>query len=163
MIPLLAAPIVTKISIATIVSVALFSSGVYFGIKIGTSSCQEAIIESQKRSLEIKQKQSMVSDKSVTNYVDSTKKIQNNSRKIIEGVKNVKIGKLSTTLSGDFRVLHDHASQNTVPDPARDFDAAPTEIRDVAETVARNYGIFQETSNQLLSLQEWIRNQIQVE
>lgn len=62
-------------------------------------------------------------------------------------------------LPGGFRVLHDAAAHGEVPDPARIADAAPAAAQDVAETLAANYGTYQEVAARLLGLQEWVRAQ----
>ena len=56
-------------------------------------------------------------------------------------------------------MLHDSAANNELPDATRIVDEATVQITDVAETVVRNYGICQENSTTLSSLQDWVREQ----
>ena len=150
-------PIAAKISIALTLVIALFSSGLYVGNRLGISSCQEAVIESQRHGLETGVKQAVVSDKTITKYVDRIQIVQGTSREII---KEVKIYVQDTgNLSPGFRMLHDSAANNELPDSTRIVDEAPVQITDVAETVVRNYGICQENSTTLSSLQDWVREQ----
>ena len=147
----------TKIAICTTLAAALFSAGLYVGHKWGVSSCYEATIEAQRHTIETGVKQAVVSDQTVTKYVDRVQIVQGKSREII---KEVKVYVQDTcTLSGGFRLLHDSAIYNELPDPARIVDEAPVSVADVAETVARNYGICEETKTTLQALQSWVREQ----
>ena len=147
----------SKIAICTTLAAALFSAGLYVGHKWGVSSCYEATIEAQRHTIETGIKQAVVSDQTVTKYVDRVQIVQGKSREII---KEVKVYVQDTcTLSGGFRLLHDSAIYNELPDPARIVDEAPVSVADVAETVARNYGICEETKTTLQALQSWVREQ----
>jgi hypothetical protein len=147
----------TKIAIATTLAAALFSSGLYMGHQIGVSGCYEAQIKAQAHSIETGIKQAVVSDKTVTEYVDRVQIVQGKSREII---KEVKVYVQDTcTLSGGFRLLHDSAIYNELPDPARIVDEAPVSVADVAETVARNYGICEENAATLKALQSWVKEE----
>ena len=147
----------SKIAICTTLAAALFSAGLYVGHKWGVSSCYEATIEAQRHTIETGVKQAVVSDQTVTKYVDRVQDLQKTSREII---KEVKVYVQDTcTLSGGFRLLHDSAIYNELPDPARIVDEAPVSVADVAETVARNYGICEETKTTLQALQSWVREQ----
>jgi len=147
----------TKIAIATTLAAALFSFGLYLGNKIGVSSCYEATIEAQRHSIETGVKQAVVSDKTITKYVDRVQIVQGKSREII---KEVKIYVQDTgNLSSSFRMLHDSAANNAIPDSSRITDEGTVKITDVAETVAGNYGICEENSSTLSALQDWVREQ----
>ena len=147
----------TKIAICTTLCAALFSAGLYMGHQIGVSGCYEAQIKAQAHSIETGIKQAVVSDKTVTEYVDRVQIVQGKSREII---KEVKVYVQDTcTLSGGFRLLHDSAVNNELPDPARIVDEAPVSVADVAETVATNYGLCEETKTTLQALQSWVREQ----
>ena len=107
MIPLLAVPLAAKIAIATTLAAALFSAGLYMGHQIGVSGCYEAQIKAQAHSIETGIKQAVVSDQTVTKYVDRIQIVQGKSREII---KEVKIYVQDTVnLSADWRMLHDSA------------------------------------------------------
>jgi hypothetical protein len=158
-IPLLAAPLAAKIAICTTLCAALFSTGLYMGHQIGVSSCYEAQIKAQAHSIETGIKQAVVSDKTITRYVDRVQIVQGKSREIIKEVKVYVKDDSNTYLSGGFRLLHDGAVYNELPDPARIVDEAPVSVADVAETVAANYGICHENSQTLQALQSWVREQ----
>ena len=147
----------TKIAIATTLATALFSAGLYVGHKWGVSSCYEATIEAQRHTIETGVKQAVVSDKTVTKYVDRVQIVQGKSREII---KEVKVYVQDTcTLSGGFRLLHDSAIYNELPDPARIADAETISVEAVAQTVIENYQACNVNAETLSSLQRWVREE----
>jgi hypothetical protein len=147
----------SKIAICTTLCAALFSAGLYVGHKWGVSSCYEATIEAQRHTIETGIKQAVVSDQTVTKYVDRVQIVQGKSRTII---KEIPIYVQDTVnLSGGWRMLHDSAANNELPDTTRDSDEATVTATDALETVIRNYGICHENSTTLFSLQEWVREQ----
>ncbi len=162
MIPLLAVPLAAKIAIATTLAAALFSAGLYVGHKWGVSSCYEATIEAEAHAIKTGIKQAVVSDKTVTKYVDRVQIVQGKSREII---KEVKIYVQDTVnLSAGWRMLHDGAVKSELPDTTRIADAGTVTATDVTaqdaiETVAANYGICAENSQTLQALQSWVREQ----
>jgi hypothetical protein len=147
----------TKIAIATTLATALFSAGLYVGHKWGVAACYEATIEAQRHTIETGVKQAVVSDKTVTEYVDRVQIVQGKSREII---KEVKVYVQDTcTLSGGFRLLHDSAVYNELPSPARIADAPPVAVETVAQTVIENYQACNINSETLSSLQSWVKEQ----
>ena len=157
MIPLLAVPLAAKIAIATTLVIALFSAGLYVGNRLGISSCQEAVIEAQAHSIETGIKQAVVSDKTVTEYVDRVQIVQGKSREII---KEVKVYVQDTcTLSGGFRLLHDSAVYNELPSPARIADAEAIGLEAATKTILENYQACNVNAETLSSLQGWVREQ----
>jgi hypothetical protein len=147
----------TKIAIATTLAAALFSAGLYVGHKWGVSACYEATIEAQRHTIETGIKQAVVSDKTVTQYVDRVQIVQGKSREII---KEVKVYVQDTcTLSGGFRLLHDSAIYNELPDSTRIADAETISVEAVAQTVIENYQACNVNSETLSSLQGWIKEQ----
>ena len=147
----------TKIAIATTLCAALFSAGLYVGHKWGVSACYEATIEAQRHTIETGVKQAVVSDKTVTEYVDRVQIVQGKSREII---KEVKVYVQDTcTLSGGFRLLHDSAIYNELPSPSRIVDAETISVEAVAQTVIENYQTCHVNAETLSSLQGWVREQ----
>ena len=155
-------PIAAKISIALTLVIALFSSGLYVGNRLGISSCQEAVIESQRHSLEVSAKQSQISDSVTTKYVDRIKIVQGRTQEIIKEVKVYVKDDADTYLPGGFRLLHDLAINYDPSNSTGTTDEAPVKTQDVAETVVRNYGICQENSQTLEALQDFVRQQAAV-
>ena len=147
----------TKIAICTTLCAALFSAGLYVGHKWGVSSCYEATIEAQRHTIETGIKQAVVSDQTVTKYVDRVQIVQGKSRTII---KEIPIYVKDTcTLSAGWRMLHDSAVYNAVSDTTRNSDERTVAATDALETVATNYGLCHENSQTLQALQSWVREQ----
>jgi hypothetical protein len=146
----------SKIAICTTLAAALFGAGLYVGHKWGVSSCYEATIAAQAHTIETGIKQAVVSDKTVTEYVDRVQIVQKTSREIIKEVIHVQD---TVNLSGGWRMLHNNAVYNAVSDTTRDSDEATVTATDALETVIRNYGICHENSTTLSSLQDWVREQ----
>ena len=158
MIPFLTAlPLTTKITAATIAFSAVFLLGGYYGNKIGASSCHEAVQAAQEHTIETGIKQAVVSDQTVTKYVDRVQIVQGKSREII---KEVKVYVQDTcTLSGGFRLLHDSAIYNELPDPARIADAEAVGLEAATKTILENYQACNVNAETLSSLQGWVREQ----
>ncbi len=160
MIPfLLALPLATKIAAVVTLSVALLGAGVYQGIRIGEASCREAVIESERHTVQAITEQVLVTDKVVTDYSATIGQVQKRSREIL---RNAKVDD-SIILPSSFRVFHDSASTNTVPSSTDFADAQTVSIADVTETINTNYGTCQENIIQLQSLQDWIKQQAKIE
>jgi len=148
----------TKIAISTTLAVAIFSAGLYVGHKWGVAACYEATIEAQRHTIETGIKQAVVSDNTVTKYVDRVQIVQGKSREII---KEVKVYVQDTcTLSGGFRLLHDSAVNNELPSPSsRIADEETISVEAATQTILENYQACNVNSETLTSLQSWVREQ----
>jgi hypothetical protein len=96
----------------------------------------------------------------VIKYVDRIQVIKSKTQTIIKEVpKYVTIqADADCIINAGFVRLHNHAATSTIPDGARDTDAAPSGVAlsTVAETVAGNYGTCHENAEQLRALQSWV-------
>jgi hypothetical protein len=161
MIPFLTAlPLATKITTATIAFTAVFGFGMYVGHKWGDSACKDAVIEAQRHGMEIAERQTVVTEKVVVKYVDRIKIVEKRSQEIKNAIPNFVKNDDNPMLPGGFRVWHDAASQNEIPDPTRVADAPIVAAGIVAETVGRNYGAFYKNKEQLDALQQWVKDQL---
>ena len=147
----------TKIAIATTLCAALFSAGLYVGHKWGVAACYEATIEAQRHTIETGIKQAVVSDKTVTKYVDRVQIVQGKSRTIIREIPIYV--KDTCTLSADWRMLHDSAIYNELPDPARIADAEAIGLEAATQTILENYQACNVNAETLSSLQQWLRDE----
>ena len=152
---LLALPLATKITIATIIAVTIFGSGLYLGNKIGVSSCQQAVIDSQVHTIAAIKEQVVISDQVTTEYVNTVAKIQTKSREVLT---NAKIP--TTSLSGDFRLFHDAAAD---PFSKATGTADAVSVETLADTLSANYSSCNQNSATLEALQDWVRKQALVE
>jgi hypothetical protein len=152
---LLALPLATKITIATIIAVTIFGSGLYLGNRIGVSSCQQALIDSQVRTIAAIKEQVVISDQVTTEYVNTVAKIQTKSREVLT---NAKIP--TASLSGDFRLFHDAAAD---PFSKATGTADAVSVETLADTLSANYSSCNQNSATLEALQDWVRKQALVE
>jgi hypothetical protein len=152
---LMALPLATKITIATIIAVTIFGSGLYLGNRIGVSSCQQAVIDSQVHTIAAIKEQVVISDQVTTEYVNTVAKIQTKSREVLT---NAKIP--TTSLSGDFRLFHDAAAD---PFSKATGTADAVSVETLADTLSANYSSCNQNSATLEALQDWVRKQALVE
>lgn len=105
--------------------------------------------------------QAEVTVKVVTKYIDKIKVVHERGETITKEIP-VFVPIDSPPISGGFRLWHDALVQGTVPDSTRIPDAAPVPTQDLAYTIKENYIGCQANAEQLISLQEWIREQQKV-
>ena len=151
----MALPLATKITIATIIAVTIFGSGLYLGNKIGVSSCQQAVIDSQVHTIAAIKEQVVISDQVTTEYIKTVAKIQTKSREVLT---NAKIP--TASLSGDFRLFHDAAAD---PFSKATGTADAVSVETLADTISANYSSCNQNSATLEALQDWVRKQALVE
>lgn len=123
-------------------------------VAFGVKKCRDSLIEQGRsevqaewnKSIErgkaeierLKKEAGKVTVKTQIEYVDRVRTIREKGDVIIKEVtKFVPVD--SGYLDGGFRVYHDAAAENRVPDPADIATAAPTAVTTVATTVAENY------------------------
>jgi len=147
----------SKIAICTTLCAALFSAGLYVGHKWGVSSCYEATIAAQAHSIETGIKQAVVSDQTVTKYVDRVQIVQGKSRTII---KEIPIYVQDTVnLSGGWRLLHDSAVKSELPDPTRIVDEGTISLESATHTILENYQACNLNAETLKALQSWVKEE----
>ena len=100
----------------------------------------------------------------ITKYVDRVKIVEGKTREIIKKVP-VYITKESDdkcTINNGFVSLHNSsASNNEVPNSTRNSNEESTDVKlsTIATTITENYGIYYQVAEQLKSLQDWIKQQ----
>lgn len=106
----------------------------------------------------LKAKTSEVTVRVETKYVDRIQTVRVKGDTIVQKIP-VYISRDLPELPGAWRLWHDAAATNTVPDTAGEADAAPVAPVDAAATVAANYTQCLATAEQLTGLQEWVNEQ----
>jgi hypothetical protein len=94
-------------------------------------------------------------------YVDKIVTVREKGDVVIREVP-VYIPASSCPLPGGFRLLHDAAATNTIPEATRIPYAAPVPAQDATRTVAENYRTCHEVRVNLEALQGWVKDQRQV-
>lgn len=119
----------------------------------------KAVERGRIRVEELKAAAGKVTVRTETVYQDRVITIREKGNAIVREVP-VFVPDGSCDMPGGFRLLHDAAAGNQpVPDAADIPDAAPVTAQDAAATVAGNYATCHQTGQQLISLQDWVRDQ----
>lgn len=110
--------------------------------------------------------QEKITTKVVTEYVDRIKVIKEKSETITKEIPIYVTAKNDSQciINNGFVWLHDAAAQNTIPDTARTFNetASNFKLSGVIRTVKQNYQICNENAEQLISLQQWVKEQYEL-
>jgi hypothetical protein len=138
--------------------------GVYMEGGVSNQEKWEARVAEAK--LEMAKKDAESADatvKVVTKYIDRVTVVKENGNAILKEVPKFvsKDADAKCVVPNSFVVLHDSASRNEVPDSTRGVDERASEVKlsGIASTVSENYTTYHQVSEQLKSLQEWIRSQ----
>lgn len=131
----------------------------------GASEVQAAWDASRERGKviveDLKKRQGTVTEKVVTNTVEKIKTIKEKGDVIVKQVE-VLVPSDSCDLPGGFRLLHDAAATNTLPDSTRAVDAEPVPAQTAATTVAENYTTCNAAIADLQGLRQWASEQHQL-
>lgn len=119
---------------------------------------QIAALQADKAALTVALERAKASERVVTKYIDRVKVVQGRTQTIIKEVP-IYVPADSPDLPPGLRVFHDATAQGELPDPTRIADAAPVPAQDLATTVIDNYGICHANAEQVIALQDWIREQ----
>lgn len=110
------------------------------------------------KNAQLKAAQAEVTVKVVTKYVDRVRIVKEKSDAIVEQAKSNVAG----SCPGSVRVYHDAAALQVPPAP-RGADEGTTDAKDLAVTITENYGSCHQVRAQLLSLQEWVRENVKLD
>ena len=148
-----------------ILSVSLLATGLFF---IGAISNEEQwklkVNEMEVKVAKQEVAASQITTEVITKYVDRVKIVEGKTREIIKKVP-VYITKESDdkcTINNGFVSLHNSsASQTKIPDTTRDVNETASDVKlsTVATTITENYGTYYQVAEQLKSLQDWIKQQ----
>lgn len=131
----------------------------------GAASVQtqwDAAVERGKVVVEdLKKNQGKTTTRVETVTVEKIKTIKEKGDVIVKQVK-VFVPDGSCDLPGGFRLLHDAAAANTIPDASRADDAAPVPAQTAATTIAENYTTCNAAIADLEGLRTWVREQEQL-
>ena len=148
-----------------IISVFLLAIGLFF---IGAISNEEQwklkVNEMEVKVAKQEVDASELTTEVITKYVDRVKIVEGKTREIIKKVP-VYITKESDdkcAINNGFVSLHNSsASQTKIPDTTRDVNETSSDVKlsTVATTITENYGTYYQVAEQLKSLQDWIKQQ----
>jgi hypothetical protein len=105
---------------------------------------------------ELEKKNSEISNKVVTEYVDRTNTIREKEYVYVDAAKNTVPSQ--SVMSNGWVFTHDISASASDADATRSSDASPSAIKDTDALIGiiRNYAICQSNSVQLTELQRWI-------
>ncbi len=105
---------------------------------------------------ELEKKNSEISNKVVTEYVDRTNTIREKEYVYVDAAKNTVPSQ--SVMSNGWVFTHDISASASDADATRSSDASPSGIKDTDALVGiiRNYAICQSNAVQLTELQRWI-------
>ena len=148
-----------------IISVFLLAIGLFF---IGAISNEEQwklkVNEMEVKVAKQEVDASELTTEVITKYVDRVKIVEGKTREIIKKVP-VYITKESDdkcAINNGFVSLHNSsASQTKISDTTRDVNETASDVKlsTVATTLTENYGTYYQVAEQLKSLQDWIKQQ----
>jgi len=120
---------------------------------------QKKVLEQKAEIALLKQKESEVTTKVITKYIDRVTVVKEINNEITKYVTNEVDSKCQ--LPNSFSVLHDAAAKNELPNPTGAVDAKASEVKlsKATSTIIANYGICYQNAEQLKSLQEWVLEQ----
>ncbi len=122
----------------------------------------DASIERGKVIVEkLKANQGKVTTKIVTQTVERIKVVTEKGDEIIKRVE-VFVPNGTCELPGSFRVYHDAAADNAIPDSTRIPDAKPVPAKTLATTLAENYTTCHKAITDLQGLRQWVQEQHQL-
>lgn len=146
-----------------IIAVLVFAGivgGSYYKGRTDVEAKYEAIREQdRKRIAELENKQTEVTTKVVTEYVDRVKTVKQKEYVYVEQAKNGV--PQQSIMSTGWVYLHDSSARGKDADATRASDAAPSSIGDnqALAVVVTNYSRCIQQAHQLESLQNWISEQ----
>ena len=147
-----------KYIIAIVLFVAVIGGSYYKGRHDVEAKYEEIRKQDEARIAELEQKQNEVTTKIVTEYVDRVKTIKQKEYVYVDQAKSVVPSK--SELSNGWVYLHDTSAKGLPAVPARSSDEGSSGIKDniALGTIVSNYSICHQTAEQLIQLQQWIRN-----
>jgi hypothetical protein len=137
----------------------------YWSYKRGQHDIQakwDAAIERGKVLVEdLKKKQTSVTEKIVTVTVEKEKIVYEKGKTITKLIPQyIPVG--SCDLPGGFRLLHDAAATNTLPEAPRGVEAFPVPVATATETITGNYTFCHAELTKYHGLWQWVQEQQQL-
>ena len=136
--------------------IGVFVFGYMKGSAYAEAELQRFAAKANEQVAELERKNSEISNKVVTEYVDRTNTIREKEYVYVDAAKNTVPSQ--SVMSNGWVFTHDISASASDADATRSSDATPSGIKDTDALVGiiRNYAICQSNSVQLTELQRWI-------
>lgn len=163
MIPLPAIPpaLLVRALVVVIVLGATFATGYIHGLRSGMERFNDYVAEQAKLAVKVITKQGQATERVVIRYVKVKGETEVITRTVEKEVLSYAQENRGACLTEHWRLLHNAAAANTLPEPAPGTDAAsraPAAAAALA-TITANYAACNRTADRLEALQDWIREQ----
>lgn len=136
--------------------IGVFVFGYMKGSAYAEAELQRFAAKASQQVAELEKKNSEISNKVVTEYVDRTNTIREKEYVYIDTAKNVVPSQ--SVMSNGWVFTHDSSATARDADPTRASDATSSGITDTTALVGiiTNYSRCQQNAQQLIALQKWI-------
>lgn len=149
-------PLPYKLLAGAALIIGVFFYGYMKGSAYAEAELQRFAAEASQQVAELEKKNSEISNKVVTEYVDRTNTIREKEYVYIDTAKNVVPSQ--SVMSNGWVFTHDSSATARDADPTRASDATSSGITDTTALVGiiTNYSRCQQNAQQLIALQKWI-------
>lgn len=135
------------------------------GYRLGAAKLDRYRLDQLQAATKINLKRAAVTERVVTEYIEVAGKTEVVTETIEKEVIRYADSNPGYVLDGAWRVLHDAAALNTVPDPASipyGASGAPPRAAEALDTVTASYAACNRTADRLDALQGWVRAQAKI-
>ena len=150
--------LLAKWGVIALLGLAIFLTGWVKGNQHGTNKLTDYQVKQATEAVRIARGRDVVTTQVVTKYI----KVKGETEVVTKTVEKevIKYAEANPGYCFDpaWRVLHDAAAANTVPNAGPPTDAAPRAAEAIA-TVTENYAACHRNEDRLTSLQDWVRKQ----
>jgi hypothetical protein len=149
-------PLPYKLLAGAALIIGVFFYGYMKGSAYAEAELQRFAAKASQQVAELEKKNSEISNKVVTEYVDRTNTIREKEYVYIDTAKNVVPSQ--SVMSNGWVFTHDSSATARDADPTRASDATSSGITDTTALVGiiTNYSRCQQNAQQLIALQKWI-------
>lgn len=150
--------------VLTILFALLFAFGIFMVHgKVTDEQWQERIRKQQEEIVTLQAKSKEITTEVVVKYIDRIKYVEGKQRVITKEIPKyiTKEVDANCSITNGFVWLHDSASQNNLSNAPRNPDEVSSTVKlsTVINTVTENYGTYHQVAEQLKALQDWIKQQ----
>ena len=141
----------------------LFITGVFCEGGYGTEMSWRLKLDMANQKIaELEHKSTDISQQVVTKYIERTKIVKSNTQAIQSQITTNFDSNCS--ISNDAIMLYNAAANNQVPNPTAGINEGASDIKfsNLLGTTVQNFGTFYEVREQLIALQEWVKQQYQI-
>jgi hypothetical protein len=150
-------PLPYKLGAILLVVVAAFTFGYMKGNARAEVELQKFAAESQEKIAELEAVNSEIKETVITKFVDKVRTVKEKEYVYVQQTKDVVPGQFE--LSNGWVYLHDSSATDGYAEPAKSSDGTSSGLKDnqVLATIVNNYAVCHTNAQQLVQLQQWIR------